>query len=840
VARSDAGVSRALARERARRVTNIRYRIELDIPDDRREPIGGHLVLSFDLDDVRGPLILNFAPGATGGLTRCACNGCGLTTAVFDGHLVLPASALAERNHVALDFLAGDGPLNRRDGYLYTLFVPARCHEAFPCFDQPDLKARFTLQLTIPGGWTAVSNAAEASSTERPGHRRTVQFTETEPIPTYLFAFAAGSFRAETSSTSKNHIRLFHVDDDELRVRQNTPAIIEAHEHALAWMTDYTAVPYPFGKLDVVLIEAFQFGGMEHPGAIVYNAGSLLLDRSATGHQLFARAHVIAHETAHMWFGDLVTMTWFDDVWMKEVFANLMAAKIVNPLFPGLDHDLRFFHSHYAGAYDVDRTAGTNAVRQRLDNLLDAASLYGPIVYLKSPIVMRQLELVLGERTFRDILREYLDRHRFGNAAWTDLVDLIVARAPFDVRAWSAAWIDEPGRPFIRTDLRLAGPAQGRDARIEELVLDQHDPQPSRNLLWPQRLVVTLGYQQDLVHVEETLDEHQARADAARGHRAPLFVLPNGRGVGYGRFALSDSSREWLVANLPAVDDPMTRAAAWLSLWDGMLEGEVGAACLLDLAVRLIASEPNEMNLQHVLTCAQRLFWVVVTPDVRAQYAGLLERALCDLVDARDDTAKGALFACLRHVATTEGTRHWLHALWSGDAIITGLPLSEADRIALALELAVRGDRSIVREQIGRTRSPEHLARLVFLAPAVSTDAGERAAFLDELRDEQNRRREPWVVEGLSWLHHPLLAPASVPLVTSGLHLLEDVKRGGDIFLPKRWTDATLAGHRSPEAAAAVRTFMRDLTPTYPEALRRVILIAADPLFRLVDGVITP
>ena len=133
----------------------------------------------------------------------------------------------------------------------------------------------------------------------------------------------------------------------------------------IEWLERYTGIPYPFGKFDFVLVPSFQFGGMEHPGSIFYNASSLLLDPSATTNQKLGRASLIAHETSHMWFGDLVTMRWFDDVWMKEVFANFMAAKIVNPSFPEINHELRFLYAHYPSAYDVDRTAGTNAIRQR-------------------------------------------------------------------------------------------------------------------------------------------------------------------------------------------------------------------------------------------------------------------------------------------------------------------------------------------------------------------------------------------------------------------------------------------------------------------------------------------
>src|SRR4029079_18506444 len=217
-------------------------------------------------------------------------------------------------------------------------------------------------------------------------------------------------------------------------------------------------------------VPAFQFGGMEHPGAVFYNASGLMLDESATQNQLLERASTISHETSHMWFGDLVTMRWFTDVWMKEVFANFMAAKIVNPSFPGVNHDLRFLHAYYPLAYEVDRTAGTNAIRQPLADRKDAGTLSGAITYQKAPSVMRQLETIMGPDTFQEGLREYLRAHKFGNASWSDLIAVLDQRTPEDLAKWSHAWVEEAGRPVVTTELSVV------TGQIERLAFTTRDP----------------------------------------------------------------------------------------------------------------------------------------------------------------------------------------------------------------------------------------------------------------------------------------------------------------------------------------------------------------------------
>ena len=176
------------------------------------------------------------------------------------------------------------------------------------------------------------------------------------------------------------------------KIEESVGEIFNIHQKSIEYLEEYTAHKFPFQKMDFATIPPFQYGGMEHVGAIQYRESSLFLDKNATQNRKLGRAKLIAHETSHMWFGDLVTMKWFNDVWMKEVFANFMADKIMNPVFPEVNHGLQFTMAHYPSAYSEDRTQGTNAIRQNLDNLKNAGSLYGRIIYNKAPIMMRQLE----------------------------------------------------------------------------------------------------------------------------------------------------------------------------------------------------------------------------------------------------------------------------------------------------------------------------------------------------------------------------------------------------------------------------------------------------------------
>jgi aminopeptidase N len=724
--------------------------------------------------------------------------------------------------------VAGDESLNRNNDFLYTLFVPARARYAFPCFDQPSLKGRYSLTLEIPAAWQVTANGAEIGR-HTAGGRTTVRFAETRPLPTYLFAFAAGRFQVETAVRNGRTFRMFHRETDAAKVARNRDAIFDLHARALGWLGQYTGIPYPWGKCDFVLIPAFQFGGMEHAGAILYNASSLMLDPSATQNQLLARASVIAHETSHMWFGDLVTMRWFNDVWMKEVMANFMAAKIVNPSFPGINHELRFLLSHYPAAYDVDRTAGSNPIRQPLDNLDEAGSLYGAIIYDKAPIVMRQLEAIVGEDGFRDGMREYLKRYEFGNATWLDLVGILEARHPGQVAQWSRAWVSERGRPEITTELKI-----GADGRIASLALEQRDPL-GRGLIWPQRLRVTVGFSDRVENYDLASNGALTDIPQAKGRPRPLYILPNGGGIGYGLFRLDPATLRYLLGHMEEIADPLTRASAWVDLWENLLEGRVQATEFLDTAERALPRENDEQNTQRILAYAVRAFWHEIPAGQRAARAPELEAFLRrGLEQAPAASRKSAWFNAFRDIVLTRDGLAWLARVWRREEKLEGLTFAETDEIAMALNLALReapGWQKILEEERGRIRNPDRKAQFEFVMPSVSADPAVRQGAFERLRDAANRLHEPWVLESLRYLNHPLREPQARQFVLPALELLPEIQRTGDIFFPKRWMDATLGGQRSPEAAATVRQYLA-AHPGLPQRLRWVVLSAADDLLR--------
>ena len=827
-----------MAEERARRIEDLRYEVAFDIPSEVEEPISGRITVRFVLADASAPLVFDFAPAAAAGASGEAfiesvlVGGSEADFQRANGHIVIPRGELdTGENTVEIVFRAGDAALTRNPEFVYTLFVPARAHTVFPSFDQPDLKARYSLELTIPEGWQAVANGAEIAR-ENMGDRVLIRYAQTEPIPTYLFAFAAGLFQVEEAERDGRTFRMFHRETDTAKLERNRDAVFDLHAAALEQLEDYTGIPYPFGKFDFALIPAFEFGGMEHPGAIFYRDSGILLEESATEQQRLSRASLISHETSHMWFGDLVTMQWFNDVWMKEVFANFMAGKIVNPSFPEVNHDLLFLTNNYPAAYGVDRTAGTHPIRQELENLNEAGSLYGAIIYQKAPIVMRQLERLVGPDRFREGIRVYLDRFRFSNATWLDLIEILDERTETDLVAWSRTWVEEPGRPVIRTEIETDS-----DGRMAGFRLVQSDPAEGRSLRWTQQIDVLIGTSVRTRTIPVELAEDGVDVAGASSIR-PDFVLPNGSGLAYGDIVLDAESRAYLLERFGEFDDAVTRGAAWVTLWEEMLGGRILPETLMDLALDVIGPEDTEQVVQLLLNGVGPLFWRYLPASEREELAPTLERVLRDgIARPESSSLRSAYFSAFYAVVTTADGIDFLERVWSREVSIPGLQLSETDETTMAEQLALRSHpraSEILAEQLDRIENPDRRERFQFVIPALSADPEDRSTFFTRIGDPSNRGREPWVLAGLRFLNHPLRSAESLEQIRPALDELLEVRDTGDIFFPRGWLNALLGGHNTPRAAEIVREFLAEQGPDYPIRLRQIILQSADPLFRAV------
>ena len=823
------GVPYALAHYRSTILRDIHYELAFHLPAEKDVPVQAEERLIFHLAaGVTGGLLLDFrAPGEA--LHWARINGRAVQLQIENEHLALPAALLhTGADTVELGFIAGNPALNRNSDFLYTLLVPDRARTLFPCWDQPDLKAVFTLTLTAPAAWTVMGNGPLLDSTAM-GDSCRYRFRPSDRIPTYLFSFVAGEWSSATRMVDGRAMRLLYRETDSAKLRLSLDSIFRIEGQALRFMEDYTGIAYPFQKLDIVAVPDFQFGGMEHVGAILFKASSLFLDSGATREQFISRSNLLSHETAHMWFGDLVTMSWFNDVWMKEVFANLMADKISKVTLPNGNYDLKFLVDHYPAAYSVDRTTGTNPIRQELDNLQDAGSLYGNIIYHKAPIVMRQLELLLGAEPFRTGLRDYLHEHQYGNAGWPDLLHALQKHTKVDLAAWNAVWVDGTGRPVITYRLDAVR------KKIAGLALTSKGEDGSRRN-WPQVFSVALIYHDHFDTLTVDLNAPIVSLAAATGKPKPECVLLNANGYGYGIFEMDSGSMHWLLDDSLTRPGPVTRAAAYINLYENMLDGKGNSPERLLAFLRLaMTREPEELNLNILLDQLSAIFWRFLTPAERKALAPGLEAELWQaMLRVPAGNEKKLLFRTYSNIVLSREGELRLYEIWKAQLPPADVKLSEDDYTGLAAALALReypGYADVLQEQGNRIRNGDRKSRWQYLQTALSADTAERDRFFASLQDPTARRKEAWVLMALSYLHHPLRVAYSEKYLPATLEWLAAVQRTGDVFFPQSWLASSFGYYQTASAAKIVSDFLQR-HPGYNPKLKAKILQATDNLFR--------
>lgn len=817
------GVSLQLANYRRSVISNIQYTLNFDIPSEKTKAIDATESISFNLSAVKQPLQLDFKQSLDH-VKSVEINGKNSTVDLKDEHLLLDQQYLhAGINQIKLQFIAGDQSLNRNNDYLYALFVPDRARTVFPCFDQPDLKANFLLTLQVPADWKVLANAVKKDSVVN--NQRTIyHFANSDKLPTYLFSFTAGKYKDVKQMVGTRSAEFLHRETDSVKIKLSVDSIFIAHKNAISFLENWTGIKFPFQKISFVAIPDFQFGGMEHPGEVQYKASGLFLDNGATKDQFIARSNLISHETAHMWFGDMVTIKWFNDVWMKEVFANFMADKVTEKMMGSETFNLKFLLDHYPAAYGVDRTQGANPIRQQLDNLQDAGSLYGNIIYHKAPVMMRQLELLMGKENFQKGIREYLKKYAYSNATWNDLIAILSNYSKANLYDWNKVWVNQPGRPVFEEQVNYNG------NKISNLTLTQH-PEAGSKRIWPQAFKVTLVYADHRKVISVNMDREKVVLKEASGLVKPAFILFNSDGMGYGLFPTDKNS----INQIYKLESPIQRASAYITAYENMLaERYFKPKELLIQFQKGLLLEKSEMNLRLLTGYIETIFWEFSSPALRENNVNQLEQDLWNALQTQTLTNnKKILFKAYQDISLSASAKKNLYNIWQKQQPPVGVKLTEDDYTSLALSIALKSDTatSVLKQQQTRITNVDRKARLAFLMPALSLNVAERDAFFNSLKDRKNRQKESSVVTALAYLNHPLRQSTSVKYLPESLELVEEIQKTGDVFLPQSWLGAIFGNYQSKEAYQIVNTFLANY-PDYNPKLKDKILQSTDNLFR--------
>ena len=800
------GISLELAQLRKQEIKDLKYGLSFSIPEQKQEAVEGEARISFLLQRPQ-EIILDFRESADK-IREVSVNGQPSEYTFLNEHLVLPeASTIEGQNEVHIRFIAGDQSLNRNEEFLYTLLVPDRARTVFPCFEQPNLKAEFTLQLEVPAEWEAVSNTSIASE-EAKNERKLINFRPTEPLSTYLFSFVAGKLKKVEYADGERILTAYHRETDAKKVAQ-LDIIFQQVAASLHWLEDYTDIPYPFAKYSFIILPGFQYGGMEHTGATLYNDTRMFLSEHPTLDEELARAKLIAHETAHMWFGDYVTMDWFNDVWTKEVFANYFAACITEPLFPNVNHSLNWMKTYTSASLAEDRTPGSNSIRQPLDNLRNAGLIYGNIIYNKAPVMMQKLVEIMGEEAYQEGIREYLKTYAYGNATWDDLIAILDAKTEEDLATFSDVWVNQKGMPHISFTNRCG-----------QLEIRQRDPL-NRGLLWPQSFQITFQGAEESTSVEVNLTNETYAITVPLGTQA---ILPNTDGRGYGLFIPDEESKEWMLAHWQETSDDTARQSLLMSLYENYQHRLISDKEWMEALMNGLKNEKNAL-------IASTLCGYLGAPLSQLGQASW-EEEIWEWSEKHPlASCRLQLIRCLISNARAPKSIDKLYQLWKEQSHPM---LNERDYMTLAYELALHCPEryeSLRDTQRERITNPDRRRQFDFIVQAVAPDTLQMDAFFQSLMKAENRRIEPWAASALAYLNHPLRQSYAVKYIRPGLEVLEEVQRTGDIFFPKNWASALLRNHKSKEAYQEVQAFF-EAHPGYSPLLKNKILQAAWPLYR--------
>ncbi|MDK0519481.1 aminopeptidase N [Streptomyces sp. ML-6] len=745
-------LSRDEARERAELLSVDGYEVDLDLRSALGGPDGDEAADASGPRTFRSVTTIRFRNARAGastfadlvapGVNAVTLNGGPLDPAVvFDGTRVALENLPEGENVLVVDAQCaysrtGEGMhrfVDPEDGevYLYTQYEPADARRVFANFEQPDLKAPFRFTVRAPEGWTVRSNGAEES---REGG--VWRFAETKPISTYITAVVAGPYHCVTDSyrrtfddgttleiplgamCRKGLARHFDADDVFLITKQG-----------LDFFHDNFDYPYPFGKYDQAFVPEYNLGAMENPGCVTFREEYIFRGK-VTQAAYESRANVILHEMAHMWFGDLVTMQWWDDLWLKESFADFMGAFSMVESTRFKNGWITFANNRKSWAYRADQLPSTHPITADIRDLEDAKLNFDGITYAKGASVLKQLVAYVGRDAFLEGARRYFKKHAYGNTRLGDLLSVLAETSGRDMTAWSRSWLQTAG-------VNSLTPVATYDAagRITELAVLQEAAE-SHPELRPHRVAVGLYRHTpggDLVrYARAEVDVAGARTvvEELVGAERPELILVNDDDLTYCKVRFDEVSLAALRKHLGDITDPLARALCWSALWNMTRDGLMPAR---DFAALVLADAGRESDigvLQMLHTWTRTVLTQYAAPGWReeggrALAAGALRELRVAEPGSEHQLAWARFFAS---VAGSETDFQLLSGLLDGSARIDGLDVDQELRWAFLSPLAAHGvaDESVIDAELARddtASGKRHHVRCLASRPSAAVKA---------------------------------------------------------------------------------------------------------------------
>ena len=585
----------ATAELRASQLSNVSYDLTVNL-DKQSDSFSGVTQITFDLvPNNQSDLTIDFDKGVVHSISR---NGQPVNFDYEKWFITIPASELAAgSNTLVIDYqhpYATDGSglhrfVDPEDGetYLYTDFEPYDAHRLFPHFDQPDLKATYTLQVTAPASWQVVSSTRE-TAIAKDGDNQVWTFPTSAKFSSYVFSMHAGPYVVREDQFEDIPLRLF--------VRKSLQQYVVTDEwfiptkQSFGFFNRYFDVRYPFGKYDQIMVPDFNAGAMENVAAVTFS--ERYVERSEKSTQSKMRlANVIAHEMAHMWFGDLVTMRWWNGLWLNESFATYMANLAISEASDFENSWDVFYSGTKQWAYRTDDSVNTHAIELPVASTGDAMTNFDGITYGKGASVLKQLPYYLGEENFRLGVSNYIKKHAYKNTDLDDFIGELGKAANRDMQQWTQDWLYEAGLNTIKVDFEC------NDTGISALSIAQTAPEGYPTLR-EQRVQIGF-YQQDgdglTLATALPIVYSGAKTDipAAIGMACPDLVYPNEADWGYVKVALDDRSLASAQQRINGIANVTTRLMLWQSLIDSVNDANLSAASFIDFALANIRGEQD-------------------------------------------------------------------------------------------------------------------------------------------------------------------------------------------------------------------------------------------------------